>query len=189
MKNIVALVVTALLLGGCASTEKLASRSKSAGGMIGLKLTSPAFQYDKMIPKKYTVDGDNVSPPLTWGRGPAQTRGYVLIVEDPDVKGSEPYVHWIVYGIPTDQTSLADGASGVNGMKGPSGVMEGKNSKGLTGYVGPEPSPGKEHRYFFQLFAVDAPLNLPAGADKKAVMEAMQGHALLQGELIGKYQR
>jgi hypothetical protein len=185
----VALIVAALVVGGCAGESDLASRSKSAGGMVGLKLTSPAFEYNKMIPKKYTADGEDVSPPLTWGRGPAQTKDYVLIVEDPDVSGKQPYVHWIVYNIPADQTSLPDGASGVNGMRGQSGLKEGKNSKGLIGYVGPEPSPGKAHRYFFQLFAIDAPLNLQPGADKKAVMEAMQGHALLQGELIGKYQR
>jgi len=185
-------VIAAMVLGvgGCAKDSQLASRAKGADGLIGLRLSSPAFENGKKIPKQFTADGADVSPPLEWGRGPAQTRGYVLIVEDPDAPGKRPFVQWIVYGIPAEQTSLREGLSSPNGgAMGAGELKEGKNGKGLTGYVGPEPSPGKPHRYVFQMFAVDKPINLPAGADRAGVLEELNAHVLMQGELTGEYQR
>jgi Raf kinase inhibitor-like YbhB/YbcL family protein len=180
----------ALVVCGCTNEGKLASHADAADGLSGLRVNSPAFANGKAIPKKYTVDGANVSPPLAWGEGPTQTKGFVLIVEDPDVRGKEPFVHWIVYAIPATQTSLSEGASSVTVQQASLGTAkEGKNSKGLMSYVGPEPAPGKPHHYVFQVFAVDAPLDLAAGATKKQVLEEMKGHVLTQGEVVGTYQR
>jgi Raf kinase inhibitor-like YbhB/YbcL family protein len=191
VKAIFALAGAALLLviGGCAKDAELARRAKGADGLIGIHFTSPAFENGKMIPKQYTADGADVSPPLSWGRGPEQTRSYVLFVEDPDAPGKLPFVHWLVYDIPAGQTSLPEGASSPNGKARESAWKEGRNGKGLSGYVGPEPSPGKAHRYVFELFALDAPLKLAPGADRQTVLDALSGHVLMQGELTGKYQR
>lgn len=176
-------LLTALV--GCNDNEKkLAGASESSGGLWSLTFGSPTFRNGEAIPKKYTVDGENISPPLKWSAGPDKTREFVLIVEDPDVKAKEPFVHWVAYHIPATSRGLPEGAgSGTS-------ATQGKNSKGLAGYVGPEPSPGKLNRYMFQLFAVDAPLEVDAaGADKAAVLRQMEGHVLAKGMYIGTYQR
>jgi len=176
-----------LVVVGCSKDSKLASRSAGADGLIGMRLTSTAFQNGGMIPKDYTADGKDMSPALNWGEVPNHTKSIVLIVEDPNSSGKLPFVHWIVYGIPPEQTGLPEGASSVIGKQ--SKLMEGKNSKGLTGYVGPEPEPGKPHRYVFQVFSLDIPLQFASPPNKDQVVEAMKHHVLMQGELTGLYQR
>jgi Raf kinase inhibitor-like YbhB/YbcL family protein len=138
-----------------------------------------------MIPKQYTADGENVSPPLSWSRGPTDTREYVLIVEDADSGGSQPTIHWMVFGIPASTTSLPEGASGRGDL------IQGVNYKGDNKYSGPDPEPGKVHHYFFQVFALNSPTNLAPGADKKAVAAALAGGGKVwsKGELVGIYQR
>jgi Raf kinase inhibitor-like YbhB/YbcL family protein len=111
-------------------------------------------------------------------------------MEDPDAPGKEPFVHWIVYGMPANQTRLPPGASSaMGGSTSPANMIQGANSKGSNSYDGPEPPPGKAHRYYFELFALDAAIILPAGATKEQVVAAMNGHTLTEGILMGKYQR
>lgn len=145
-----------------------------------LALTSPAFAYGAPIPVRYTCDGEDTSPPLSWSTPPPETRSLVLLVEDPDAPMGT-WIHWLVYDIPPSQQALPEGVSGVG--------TPGRNSWQRTGYGGPCPPPGKPHRYFFRLFALDAVLSLPAGATWPQAQQVMSGHLLAQGEWMGVYGR
>jgi Raf kinase inhibitor-like YbhB/YbcL family protein len=146
---------------------------------VTLVLISSAFVAGAPIPAAYTCDGKNEPPPLTWSGAPPTTRAFALIVDDPDAPAGT-WVHWVLYNLPADATGLPLGqASGV----------QGKNDFGKTGYGGPCPPPGKPHRYFFKLYALDGRLSLRPGATKVEVERAMQGHVLATAELIGTYAR
>ncbi len=145
-----------------------------------LSFASAAFGYGETIPKRYTCDGEDISPPLTWGQAPEGTRAWVLIMDDPDAPMGT-WVHWVLYDLPAETTGLPEGTQGVG--------TQGRNSWGRLGYGGPCPPPGKPHRYFFRLYALDAPLGLPPGATKAQVERAMQGHILARGEWMGRYGR
>ena len=144
-----------------------------------LQLTSTAFQDGGAIPKKYSCDGQNISPQLDWSGLPDQTKSLVLIVDDPDAPMGT-FVHWVLYGLPAGliglQEGAADGIQGVNDFRKPS-------------YGGPCPPKGTTHRYFFKLYALDIDSNLKPGASKSEVETAMRGHILAQGQLMGKYAR
>ncbi|HET9636656.1 MAG TPA: YbhB/YbcL family Raf kinase inhibitor-like protein [Gemmatimonadaceae bacterium] len=153
-----------------------------------LKVTSSAFQQGGPIPTKYTCEGDDISPPLSWSAVPANAKSVAMIVDDPDApdpaKPQRVYVHWVVYNIPTKTTSLAENASKA-ALTG--GAAQGKNDWGNTSYGGPCPPIGR-HRYFFKLYALDTTLNLrdPTKADLE---KAMKGHVVDSGELMGTYQK
>jgi hypothetical protein len=190
IKSCAGFVALAFLIGGCSKESQLVSHIPAGGGLQSLALTSSAFKADQMIPKEFTADGQNISPPLKWTMGPPQTQSYVLFVEDPDAPGKNLFVHWIVYGLPANVTSLPQGASSAMGGGSPvSGMIQGANSKGLNSYTGAEPPPGKMHRYFFELFALNKAINLPAGASKQQVVTAMNGHVLTKAVLVGTYKR
>ncbi len=188
-------VLAALLLAGCAHTGKLASSLESRGHQT-LTVISEAFANGKPIPITYTADGQNISPPLKWSPGPQGTTQYLVTVEDADTRGAA-FVHWTALNLPATVTSLAQRASlpgtavsaafQTNSVTTP--ISEAENSKGFGGYVGPEPPPGELHHYHFEVFALDGPLNLTASADRQAVLNAMQGHVLAKGELVGTYYR
>jgi hypothetical protein len=125
---------------------------------------------------------------LSWSSVPPKAKDLVLVCDDPDAPGGN-WVHWVLYGIPAETTSLAEGASSVKAGKSPAGMVEGKTSWGRPGYQGPSPPPGKVHHYRFRLYALDAPLDQPAGADWRAVEKALAGHVIAQGELVGTYRR
>jgi Raf kinase inhibitor-like YbhB/YbcL family protein len=147
-----------------------------------LKVTSPAVAPGERIPTKYTGEGENISPPLHWESVPDGTREFVLVCEDPDAPSDEPWVHWIVYGIPKERTSLPEANNG--------GGLAGANSWGDSVYGGPMPPPGDgPHHYQFRVFAIDEPVSLPPGATKEQALEAIEGHILAEGELIGTYER
>jgi Raf kinase inhibitor-like YbhB/YbcL family protein len=151
-----------------------------------LTIKSTSFRDGEQVPRKYTGDGDNVSPPLSWSDLPPETRELALIVEDPDAKGPFPFVHWVVYKIGAALDSLPEGNSA---RALPAGVAQGKNSFERVGYDGPAPPPGRPHHYQFRLYALDHVLDLQAGLDKKAVLAAMEGHGLAEAVLTGVYQR
>ena len=154
-------------------------------------LQSSAFQQKHPIPRKFTGDGDDVSPPLSWSGVPSATQELALVVDDPDAPTPEPWVHWILYKIPPTTTSLPENVLPSLRVAAPAGALHGKNSwpKGI-GYRGPAPPKGHGvHNYHFKLFALDAMVDLAAGVDKATLLEAMQGHVIAQGELIGTYQR
>jgi Raf kinase inhibitor-like YbhB/YbcL family protein len=169
----------------------LASCAKGEPKMT-IAITSPAFADNRPIPKKYTGDGSDVSPPLTWSNLPPGTRELALVCDDPDAPTPEPWVHWVIYKIPPDATSLPENVAPQPNLETPRGALQGRNSwtSGRTvGYRGPAPPPGKTHHYRFHLYALDAPLDLTPEADSKALTRAMKGHILGEGLTTGTYRR
>lgn len=144
-----------------------------------MKIETPAFQHGKPISKKYTCQGEDVSPELFFYDVPEKAQSLTLIVDDPDAP-SGTFDHWIVWNIPASNHHL------VQGVLFP---HQGKNGFGKVGYKGPCPPPGKVHRYFFKLYALDVNLSLPEGVSKNQVEAAMEGHILAKTELVGTYQR
>ncbi|NOX38859.1 MAG: YbhB/YbcL family Raf kinase inhibitor-like protein [Calditrichaeota bacterium] len=149
-------------------------------------LKSPAFEHGKPIPLKYTCDGPDVSPPLSWSGTPAGTKSFVLICDDPDAPVGT-WVHWVIYNIPGDRTELPEGVAKENIVL--EDVRQGINDFQRIGYGGPCPPGGKPHRYFFKLYALDIESNWEAGLTKEEVLEKMENHVLGQTELMGTYQR
>ena len=167
----------------------LACRSGSTAigeGKPTLALTSSSFQGGGEIPKKFTCDGGDASPELVWSAPPVSTQSFALTVVDPDAPlGS--FVHWLLYNLPAGKRELAEALPKQGEL--PDGSLQGENDFDKTGYGGPCP-PGKSpHRYVFTLYALDSKLSLPAGATRKQVENAMQGHVLARGTLIGLYHR
>jgi Raf kinase inhibitor-like YbhB/YbcL family protein len=146
-----------------------------------LHLTSSAFEDGGVIPARYTCDGENVSPPLSWEAGPPGTAAWVLIAEDPDARS---WVHWLIVNLPAGVTSLEEGVSG--GL--PGGAIEGETDFGPARYGGPCPSSG-EHRYVFSLYALSEPLVPGAQLTATGVRADMFGKVLAGGGLTGRYTR
>lgn len=160
---------------------------------MAMQLTSPAFSHGGPIPRRYTGEGEDLSPPLQWSGVPEGTQELALICDDPDAPTPEPWVHWVLYKIPPQTTSLPEGLPKTAQLSEPAGAMQGKNSwtTGQTiGYRGPMPPPGHGvHHYHFTLYALDRPLSLSPGESKKNLLQKMQGHILATATLIGTYQR
>ncbi len=156
-------------------------------------LSSSAFEPNRDIPAKYTADGEDVSPPLSWQGVPEGTQEFVLICDDPDAPTPDPWVHWVMYKIPGSTRSLPEAIPPQERLEQPAGALQGVNSWHTgrrIGYRGPSPPPGSGvHHYHFKLYALDAPLDLPPGATKEEVLRAIQGHVLAQAELVGTYRR
>jgi Raf kinase inhibitor-like YbhB/YbcL family protein len=158
--------------------------------MALLTIESSAFQAGGRIPRKHSGDGEDISPPLSWKGIPEKTQELALIVDDPDAPTPQPWVHWLLYRIPSTTTSLPEKIAPSLHATSPAGALQGKNSWSKIGYGGPAPPKGHGvHRYFFKLYALDARLALSAGIDKQTLLEAMQGHILAEGELVGTYER
>lgn len=154
--------------------------------MMAFQLTSDAFREGESIPANYTADGANRSPPLAWSGQPAGTASLALICDDPDAPRGT-WVHWVLFNLPGDSVKLAEHIPS-SGLLA-SGARQGKNDFGRIGYGGPSPPPGKTHRYFFKLYALDATLDLPAGASKDDLLAAIRGRLLAEAQLLGVYQR
>ena len=152
-----------------------------------MRVTSTAFSQDGTIPKQYTGEGKDLSPPLAWSGAPANVQSFALICDDPDAPRKDPWVHWVLFNVPGDVKELAEGAS--RSAKLPAGASEGKNDFGKIGYGGPMPPPGKPHRYYFKLYALDTMLDMKEGATKQQVESAIDGHIVAEGQLMGKYAR
>ncbi len=150
-------------------------------------LTSAAFKDGAPIPAKYTCDGVDVSPPLAWSGAPAGTRSVALIADDPDAPGGT-WVHWVLYNLPAEVSDLPENIAKVESLD-LGGARQGRNDFRRPGYGGPCPPPGPAHRYFFKLYALDTRLELKAGAQKKDVEAAMEGHVLGSAQLMGTYAR
>jgi Raf kinase inhibitor-like YbhB/YbcL family protein len=162
------------------------------GGKRMLTVTSEAFAVGKPIPKKYTADGENVSPPLTWSGNPAGTKQFALICDDPDAPTPQPWVHWVIYKIPSEAKSLPENLPKEGRLKNPAGALQGANSfpKDTAGYGGPSPPKGHGvHHYHFKLYALDQELQCEPLLEKKDLLAAINGHVLAEGELIGTYER
>lgn len=147
-----------------------------------IQLSSPAFQDGGQIPKQYTCDGQNISPPLEWTGVPQEAKSLVLIVDDPDAP-SGAFLHWVLFNLEPGLTELPEGVT-------PGSLGEqAANDFRKPGYGGPCPPKGPAHSYFFKLYALDRTLSLGAGATKQDAEKAMQGSVLAQGQMIGKYGR
>jgi Raf kinase inhibitor-like YbhB/YbcL family protein len=152
-----------------------------------LAVTSTAFKHNGAMPMKYSEYADGISPALSWTAVP-NAQSYAIVMEDPDAKPQLPFVHWVAWNIPANVTSLPDGVQEQPRLTEPEGVLQGRNTRGSTGYYGPRPPAGEAaHRYHFQVFALDTKLDVPFGADRDQVLAAMQGHVIGKGEIIGKY--
>lgn len=152
---------------------------------MAFTLSSPAFQNRGNIPREFTGEGADKSPPLEWNGAPAGTKSFALIADDRDApKGS--FVHWVVFNIPASARRLSQGIAKVPQLA--NGTRQGQNHFNKIGYNGPRPPAGRPHRYYFKLFAFDIDLNLPAGASKESLMKAMSGHIVSAVELMGTFQ-
>lgn len=150
-----------------------------------MQMTTTSFR-DGRIPKNFTCDGADRSPQLAWSAPPVATKSLALIVADPDAPIGT-FVHWVLYNLPATTRELPEGLPKQAELG--DGSRQGQNDFSKTGYGGPCPPRGSTHRYFFELYALDAPLNLPAGATRRQVEQAMEGHVLARGELIARYGR
>ncbi len=151
-----------------------------------MQVTSSAFEEGGTIPKQYTGDGPDQSPPLRWSGAGANSKSIAVICDDPDAPRGT-WVHWVLWNLPPDTTELKENAATAKAL--PAAVKQGTNDFRKAGYGGPAPPPGKQHRYFFKIYVLDTMLDLPDGATKQQLEQAMKGHILGQGQLMGKYGR
>lgn len=162
-----------------ATPDPHAPSIEHAVSITTMKVRSPAFAHEEVIPSKYTCDGEDMSPPLVVEEVPEGTVSLVLVMDDPDAPGST-WDHWVVYNIPAEEVYVGEGDE--------SEGTGGANSWGRTGYGGPCPPHG-EHRYLFHVYALDTVLELPEGATKDEVLRAIVGHVLESATLMGRYAR
>ncbi len=163
-----------VLLAACQSPAVDTSQA------VKFKLSSPAFEDSDLIPRKFSCQGDNISPELGWSESPSNTMSFALIVDDPDAPGGT-FTHWVLFGIPANTTQLAEGAPLIG--------VSGNNGLGRMGYIGPCP-PGGIHRYYFRLYALDVPsLNLKPGAERSEVEAALKGHVIGVADTMGRYEQ
>ena len=175
---IVATILTIVLLIGCTDQNISNSNEKETKQIGDITITSSAFRNGRLIPIKYTCDGDGINPPLSFNNIPNGTISLVLIVDDPDAQDGA-WNHWIVFNIPADITGFKEDM-------GPRYYI-GENSWGDINYGAPCPPTGEEHSYYFRLYALDSELKLLDGASRKDIDDAMSGHIIGQTSIMGKY--
>lgn len=185
------LVALALVLSSCGSRDG-SEVSPVEERIRTIRLESTAFPEGGMIPRKYTCDGEDVSPPLAWSNVPEAARSLVLICDDPDAPAGT-WTHWVLFNLPAEVTALSERLPPEGDVQVASGGAEhaarqGRNDFGKLGYGGPCP-PSGTHRYYFRLCALDTTLSLKPGASRKQVLGAMEGHVLAQGQVMGRYAR
>jgi Raf kinase inhibitor-like YbhB/YbcL family protein len=173
------------------SSAKPAANSQG-DKLMTIEITSTAFKEGEAIPKKYTGEGADASPPLAWTGVPEGVKELVLICDDPDAPTAEPWVHWVIYKIPADAKGLKEGIPQKTRLTDPAGALQGKNSWPAgqnIGYRGPMPPRGPTHRYYFKLYALEAKMAAEPGMDKKAILQEIEHHVVAKGQLMGTYQR
>lgn len=151
-----------------------------------MQVTSPAFAEGEFIPRRYTCDGDDLSPPLEWLDVPSGARSMAVVCDDPDAPAGT-WVHWVIYGLSAAVTGLAEGVRAVEVTA--DGAKQGVNDFRRIGYGGPCPPPDAAHRYFFRLYAMDCEVDLSPGATKAALLKAIEGHVVEEAALMGRYKR
>ena len=186
--SLMALLIIVAANCGTGGQHSTAAPPLSEGGVAGgMQLTSTAFSPHGPIPRRYTCQGDDVSPPLAWSNVPPRTKSLVLVVDDPDAPDPAApqmtWVHWVLYNIPPGTSGLPEKVSPL-----PPGTVEGLNNWKRTGYGGPCPPIGR-HRYFHRLYALDTLLAEEPAQTKNALEQAMKGHILDQCELVGTYEK
>ena len=177
MKRQTMIILVLLLLAVSVYTGCVEEKQTEVGSM---ELFSPAFENGETIPTKYTCDGTDVSPPLNFSGTPENAESLVLIMYDPDAP-SGTFTHWLVWNIPVAIKGFSEGEKIV--------YPQGTNDFGVTSYRGPCPPSGATHRYFFKIYALDTKLDLKPGATREQLENAMSGHILAEGQLMGTYSR
>jgi Raf kinase inhibitor-like YbhB/YbcL family protein len=176
----------AMVISGCGPGPSPTTVAETEGGQaMAFQLTSSAFGQGAPIPRQYTCDGKDTSPPLQWSEPPAGTRSFALICDDPDAPAGT-WVHWVLYNMPSATRSLPEAVPARAELT--DGSRHGQNSWRRLDYGGPCP-PSGTHRYFFKLYALDKVLDIKSGANKQQLLKAMEGHTLGQAELMGMYSR
>lgn len=189
--KVLTFLLIVLPLAGCANRSQVTQpppANTSTNNKAEIKLTSSAFSEGQPIPRAYTCDGVNISPPLEWSGVPKTARTIAIVCDDPDAPEAPggAWVHWVLYNLPADNIGLVENLPATESLK--ASGFQGTNEFGKIGYGGPCP-PSGTHRYFFHVYALDSELPLKAGATKAELMKAMEGHTLLQGQLMGTYRR
>lgn len=189
-KNLVGHALRPFHAGG----EKLVSNDPEISRVGGIKtflnVESPAFEADGAIPRNYSGEGENLSPPLRWSNIPPSAKELVLLCEDPDAPKPTPFVHWVLYGLSSAVTSLPQGIPTTESVAMLGGFKQGKNSADKIGYTGPMPPVGHGvHHYHFQVFALSEQTGLSGNPDRDEIIRAMAGHVLAVGDLVGTYER
>lgn len=184
MRFMCILLMVGLMVGACKGGDSDKTGEEGEVSMT-LKITSLAFEEGDMIPRQYTCDGADMSPPLSWSGIPEGTKSLALIADDPDAP-SKTWVHWVLFNLPPDTAGLPEKVPSDDTLS--NGARHGKTDFGRLGYGGPCP-PGGTHRYFFKLYALDAILDLEVGATKARLLDAMESHILAEAQLMGKYKR
>ena len=160
--------------------------AKAKAGSVTLRVRSSAMNNGGSIDDQYTQNGENMSPPLSWSKGPAGTISYVVLAEDSGVNRPDPIVHWIVYDIPRNTTTLGEDLPKEATL--PNGANQGLNVRGATGFIGPKPPAGQTHPYHFQVFALNKTLRIdPTKASRKDVVDAMRNSVLASGDFVANY--
>ncbi len=186
---LVIFVVFAALALPAASAQKQQSSNridKDGRAAVMIQLSTNSFTSGGAIPKKFTCSGADVSPELSWAAPPAGAESVALIVDDPDAPVGT-WNHWLLYNLPLSVHELPENQPRTADLA--SGALQGKNDFGKIGYNGPCPPPGKPHRYFFRLYALDTKLDLKSGADRHTLDQAIKGHVIGEGELMGTFGR
>jgi Raf kinase inhibitor-like YbhB/YbcL family protein len=166
----------------------LAKDVVSASTAATIVVTSPSVASGQAIPLAHADYGEKTSPALQWKGVPATARSLVLLMEDPDAREPKPFVHWILFNLPATVTDLREALPPTPRLPQLDGALQGRNSRGSIGYFGPRPPKGDPpHHYHFQLFALDAALSLDPGATRAQILEAMKGHVVASGSLVGTF--
>ena len=174
--------VLVLLICGWLAGSPAGAQAASAEMLV----ESAAFKAGQAIPARFSCEGRNTSPALTWADIPSGTKTFAVLVDDPDAPGGD-WIHWVFYNLPASLSGLPEGIAKKEKPSG--GGVQGRNSFEKTGYDGPCPPPGSPHHYYFHVYALDTDLKLAVPADANALKSAMQGHILGEGELMGTFQR
>jgi Raf kinase inhibitor-like YbhB/YbcL family protein len=154
----------------------------TARGNAGMELTSAAFTNEDVIPTRFTGSGGNFSPPLAWSQPPQGTKTLALVCIDPDAPRG-PFTHWVIFNVPGDSRELKEGVPPKPVLR--DGAVQGNNDLDEIGYTGPNPPPGKTHRYMFKLFALDTTFGLPPGTSHAELRARTRGHILAEADLVG----
>jgi len=182
------LALIMILLPSCGGgTQDAPTGPRDEGKEVKMEINvrSAAFEEGGAITSRYTCDGLDVSPPLSWDSVPKGIQSVALIADDPDTPRGT-FVHWVIYDLPTDTRRLPEDVPNRQTLS--SGAKQGVNGAGSIGYTGPCP-PSGTHRYFFKIYALDTRLDLGGGATAKRLSDAMEGHILAEGQLMGTYRR
>jgi hypothetical protein len=180
------LLITLFALAGCRGAQTGPLVDVQGQTSKTLTVSSAAFKEGATIPTRYTCSGEDISPALAWSGAPANTKSLALVFDDPDA-GNPAFTHWLLANIPATEQSLAEKAPHDGTLS--NGAIQGQNSSGKPGYVGPCPPPGDAHHYHFAIYALDATLSLQPGFSKQELASAMQRHTLAWGELVGLFAR